>query len=151
MPNIIFFSHGTNCSHRNQVRSLCPFPSPRFPFESPPFPLQLSVATSQAWLNGLSPQESIYEMSLIPYVVPIRTARLLYHCCQSDCSPFSASCPICGKELLPNKVASHIRHGTNSSKGNMSTDQQETDLIILCIKIIYFKVTLKAKSVTFLT
>jgi hypothetical protein len=41
--------------------------------------------------------------------------------------PFPASCPICGKELLPNKVASHIRHETNSPKGNMSTDQQESD------------------------
>jgi hypothetical protein len=50
-----------------------------------------------------------------------------YFCFLYCYSPFSASCPICGKELLPNKVASHIRHETNSLKGNMSTDQQDTD------------------------
>ncbi len=98
-----------------------------FPFGSPPFPLQLPVATGQARLNGLPPQGSIDEMSLVPFAVPIRTGRLLYHYFQSDYSPFSASCPICGKELLPNKVASHIRHETNSLKGNVSTDQQESD------------------------
>jgi hypothetical protein len=69
-----------------------------------------------------------------------------YFCFLYGYSPFSASCPICGKELLPNKVASHIRHETNSPKGNIQPECKKK----LKFQKIYFQVRKKCDILFFI-